>query len=193
MAFTKWARPPGVVGPVMLPAGEPPEDVHLAAFPAVGHRCVHVVAPQVDLEVVGVRRLVIVVAGPYRDPEAGVGDAVVLAVARIRVAGEGAEELDVGSVHESSPSNGRVCRCSGVLGVGRRMEARYPELRNRGRERSSRTRLFHRAGYSGSCCFIGISVGLALVEGLPAAAGATWVPDRSVCAPSVERGGGGNG
>ena len=46
--------------------------------------------------------------------------------------------------------------------------------------------------YSGSRCFIGISVGLALV-GLPAAAGTTWVPDRSVCAPSVERGGGGNG
>ena len=46
--------------------------------------------------------------------------------------------------------------------------------------------------YSGSRCFIGISVGLALV-GLPAAAGTTWVPDRSVWAPSVERGGGGNG
>ena len=47
--------------------------------------------------------------------------------------------------------------------------------------------------YCGSRCFIGISVGLALVEGLPAAAGATWVPDRSVWAPSVERGGGENG
>ena len=46
--------------------------------------------------------------------------------------------------------------------------------------------------YSGSRCFIGISVGLALV-GFPAAAGTTWVPDRSVWAPSVERGGGGNG
>ena len=45
--------------------------------------------------------------------------------------------------------------------------------------------------YSGSRCFIGISVGLALVEGLPAAGWATWVPDRSMWAPSVERGGGG--
>ena len=72
---------PGVVGPVVLPAGEPPEDVHLLALPAVGHRCVHVVAPQVDLEVVGVRRLVIVVTGPDRHPEPGVGDAVVLVVA----------------------------------------------------------------------------------------------------------------
>ena len=34
----------GVVGPVVLPAGEPTKDVHLLAFPAVGHRCVHVVA-----------------------------------------------------------------------------------------------------------------------------------------------------
>ena len=47
--------------------------------------------------------------------------------------------------------------------------------------------------YSGSRCFIGISVGLALVEGLPAAGWATWVPDRSMWAPSVERGGGENG
>ena len=47
--------------------------------------------------------------------------------------------------------------------------------------------------YSGSRCFIGISVGLALVEGLPAAPWATWVPDWSVWAPSVERGGGENG
>ena len=46
--------------------------------------------------------------------------------------------------------------------------------------------------YSGSRCFIGISVGLALVDGLPAAGWATWVPDRSVWAPSVERGGGEN-
>ena len=45
--------------------------------------------------------------------------------------------------------------------------------------------------YSGSRCFMGISVGLALVEGLPAAGWATWVPDRSMWAPSVERGGGG--
>ena len=45
--------------------------------------------------------------------------------------------------------------------------------------------------YSGSRCFIGISVGLALVEGLPAAGWASWVPDRSMWAPSVERGGGG--
>ena len=42
--------------------------------------------------------------------------------------------------------------------------------------------------YSGSRCFMGISVGLALVEGLPAAGWATWVPDRSMWAPSVERG-----
>ena len=47
--------------------------------------------------------------------------------------------------------------------------------------------------YSGSRCFMGISVGLALVDGLPAAGWATWVPDRSMRAPSVERGGGGNG
>ena len=40
---------------------------------------------------------------------------------------------------------------------------------------------------------MGISFGLALVEGLLAAGWATWVPDRSVCAPSVERGGGGSG
>ena len=36
---------------------------------------------------------------------------------------------------------------------------------------------------------MGISLGLALVEGLPAAGWATWVN----CAPSVERGGGENG
>ena len=42
---------------------------------------------------------------------------------------------------------------------------------------------------SGSRCFMGISFGLVLVEGLPAAGWATWVD----CAPSVERGGGGNG
>ena len=48
-------------------------------------------------------------------------------------------------------------------------------------------------GYSGSRCFMGISFGLALVEGLLAAAGARLVPDCLMRAPSVERGGGGNG
>ena len=100
--------------------------IHLLAFPAVGHRCVHVVAPQVDFEVVGVRRLVIVVAGPHRDPEPSVGDAVILAVALLRVAGEGAEELDVGSVHQPSPSG--IPLLGGPGGLSRRMEARYPEL-----------------------------------------------------------------
>ena len=56
----------------------------------------------------------------------------------------------------------------------------------------SRPRLFRRpAGpcYSGSRCFMGISLGLALVEGLPPPGWATSVN----CAPSVERGGGENG
>ena len=134
-------------GPVALPAGEPPEDVDLLAFPAVGHRCVHVVAPQVDLEVVGVRRLVIVVAGPYRHPEPGVGDAFVVAVVLLlRVAGEGAEELYVGSVHESSPSSVWVFRCPvarGSWGFGPSGGGPAPGALNRGRGRS-RPRLFRR-------------------------------------------------
>ena len=47
-----------------------------------------------------------------------------------------------------------------------------------------------RPGSPGSRCFMGISVGLALVEGLLAAAGARLVPDCLMRAPSVERGGG---
>ena len=49
---------------------------------------------------------------------------------------------------------------------------------------------FGRPGSPGSRCFMGISVGLALVEGLLAAAGARLVPDCLMRAPSVERGGG---
>ena len=60
----------------------------------------------------------IVVAGPYRHPEPGVGDAAyVLAVPPLlRVADEGAEEPDVGSVQESSPSGLWLFRCPVVWG-----------------------------------------------------------------------------
>ena len=68
----------------------------------------------------------------------------------------------------------------GPGGLGRRMEARRPEFRNRGGGApgpgSSAGR---RPCYSGSRCFMGISLGLALVEGLPAAG---W-PHGLMCAP----------
>ena len=49
------------------------------------------------------------------------------------------------------------------------------------KQERSRPRLFRRPApcYSGSRCFMGISFSLALVEGLLAAAGATWVDARS--------------
>ena len=73
------------------------------------------------------------------------------------------------------------------------MEARRPELRNRGGGAPGPGSSAVRPCYSGSRCFIGISLGLALVEGLPAAAGARSVPGRLMRAPSVERGGGEDG
>ena len=68
----------------------------------------------------------------------------------------------------------------GPGGLGRRMEARRPELLNRGGGAPAQA-LPPAAGpgYSGSRCFIGISLGLALVEGLLAAGWATWVDVRS--------------
>ena len=93
----------------------------------------------------------------------------------------------------------RVFGCSGGPlfgrpgGLGRRMEARRPELRHRVGGAPGQALPPGRPGSPGSRCFIGISLGLALVEGLPAAPWAAWVPDCLMCAPSVERGGGGNG
>ena len=74
------------------------------------------------------------------------------------------------------------CPVVRAWGLGRRMEARRPELRNRGGGAPGPGSSAGAAGpcYSGSRCFMGISFGLVLVEGLPAAAGATWVDVRSV-------------
>ena len=72
------------------------------------------------------------------------------------------------------------------------MEAECPELTGAG-VLPAQALPPGRPGSPGSRCFIGISLGLALVEGLPAAPWAAWVPDRSMWAPSVERGGGENG
>ena len=59
------------------------------------------------------------------------------------------------------------------------MEARYPELRNRGGGAPGPGSSAVRPGSPGSRCFMGISLGLALVEGLLAAGWATWVDARS--------------
>ena len=67
----------------------------------------------------------------------------------------------------------------GPGGLGRRMEARRPELRHRGGGAPGPGSSAVGPGYSGSRCFMGISLGLALVEGLPAAGWATWVDVRS--------------
>ena len=74
-------------------------------------------------------------------------------------------------------------------GLGRRMEGRYPELRNRVGSAPDPGSSAGRPCYSGPRCFMGISLGLASVDGLPPPGWATWVD----CALSVEHGGGKNG
>ena len=73
----------------------------------------------------------------------------------------------------------QVARCSGVLGVW--AVVWKPGTRSSETGALPAQALPPAAGpcYSGSRCFMGISLGLVLVEGLLAAAGATWVDARS--------------